>query len=99
VLGHEGSLQSLLAQALQPVLTGKTQALGFLDQLTTLLPTGLASTATTTVAGLLANAPTEIQSLSDLFTTGRLPQPIQSLIAQAITTAGGAQSPAPPAAS
>jgi hypothetical protein len=87
--GTGGSLQGLLAQALQPTLAGRTQALGFLGQLTGLLSPAGAGAATGTIAGLLGNAPTEIQSLTGLFSAGQLPTSIQALIGQAITTAGG----------
>jgi len=83
-----GSLRTQLAQALVPALAGRTQALGFLGELTGKLSLSSAKTATSTLTGVIGNAPTEIQSLTGLFNIGDLPTQIQQLIAQAIAIAG-----------
>jgi hypothetical protein len=84
-----GALQGLLAQGLVPAISGRTQALGFLSGLLPSLPVSAASTATSTITGVIGNAPGEITSLTGLVSIGSLPTQIQQLIAQAITTAGG----------
>jgi hypothetical protein len=83
-----GSLQTLLAQFLMPAISGRTSALGFLGQLTSLLPTSGTSTATSTLTGLLGNTPTEISSLTGVAGLSGLPAQIEQIIAQAITASG-----------
>ena len=87
--GASGALQTSLAQSLVPALSGRTQALGFLGEVTSSLGVPGVSSATTTITSVIGNAPAEITSLTDLLNAGGLPAQIQQLIAQAITTSGG----------
>lgn len=83
-----GSLQSSLAQALISLISGRTQALGFLGELTSSLPTSGTSTATSTLSSLLGSLPSQLSSLTSLTSLGNLPSQIEQLIAQAISATG-----------
>jgi hypothetical protein len=89
VASSKGALQASVAQALAPAIAGRTQALGFLGELVPSLPVSAATTATSTITGVIGNAPGEITGLTGLISIGDLPTQIEQLIAQAITTAGG----------
>lgn len=82
-----GALQTSLAQALVPAISGRAQALAFLGELTPSLPVSAATTATSTLTGVIGQAPSEITGLTSLL--GDLPTEIEQLVAQAITAAGG----------
>ena len=84
-----GALQKSLAKALVPAIAGRTQALGFLGELTSKLSVADAKTATGTLTSVIGNGPVEIQSLTGLLDGGDMSAQIQQLIAQAIATAGG----------
>jgi hypothetical protein len=85
-----GSLQSQLASSLQPALEGRTLSSWLLGQLTTVLPAGGdTSAATGTLTGLLGNLPSLIQSLTGVVGGGDVSSQIQTIVAQALTTATG----------
>ena len=84
-----GSLRKALAVALVPAISGRTQALGFLGELTSELSTANVTTATGTLTGVIGNLPTEVQSLTGLMNISDMPAEIQQLIAQAVAAAGG----------
>jgi hypothetical protein len=84
-----GSLQGLLAQALAPALAGRTLASGFLAQLIGQLPGSGAGDATSVLTNLLQSLPGEINSLAAFLKSGQLPQTLQGVISQAVTTVTG----------
>ncbi|MHB8659545.1 MAG: hypothetical protein ACYC91_16660 [Solirubrobacteraceae bacterium] len=85
-------LQPVLAQALTPVLTGRSQALGMLCGATGQMSGAAASGAGGMLAGLLEATPTEIGSLSGLLAGGGLSTTVGSLISQALSAASSALS-------
>jgi hypothetical protein len=85
-----GSLQTQLASSLQPALDGRALSDWLLGQLTKLLPSGGDSSAAAgTLSDLLGNLPSLIQSLTGVAGGGDVSSQIQSIVAQALTTATG----------
>jgi hypothetical protein len=83
-----GTLQTAVAEALAPVMAVRTEALGFLGELSANLPVSAATNATSTLTGVIGNGPAEIAAMNAAIGAGTSSS-VQPLIAQAVVTAGG----------
>jgi hypothetical protein len=82
-----GPLQAALAQALQPTLNGRQQALAALQQVIGQLPASAQADPTQLIAQLTQAMTGEVGNLTGLLNGGDVPEGLQALITQALATA------------
>jgi hypothetical protein len=87
--GVAGDLQSALAQALQPALNGRQQALTALQQVIGQLPVDQRLIPSQLIASIANGTPSQVGDLAGLLDGDGLSQQLQELISQALATASG----------
>ena len=87
--GVAGNLQSALAQALQPALNGRQQALTALQQVIGQLPADQRLVPSQLIASITNATPSQVGDLAGLLGADGLSQQLQQLISQALATASG----------